>query len=78
MIGIVDPRGPKAVRTLALAARPALHELRRGGLLCNAPPVAHAHPHLDSTHTHQHFCATAGHEYPNSAHGHKHSRAWGQ
>ena len=46
MIEIVDPRGPEVVRALALAPRPAPHELQRVGLLCNDPSVAHGTHHF--------------------------------
>ena len=46
MIEIIDPRGPEVVPALALAARPARHELHRVGLLCNDPSVAHGTHHF--------------------------------
>lgn len=46
MIEIVDPRGPEVVRALTLADRPARHDLRRVGLLCNDPSVAHGTHHF--------------------------------
>lgn len=46
MIEIVDPRGLAVARTLSLAARPARGDLRRVGLLCNDPSIAHGTHHF--------------------------------
>ena len=46
MIEIVDPRGLAVARTLSLAVRPARGDLRRVGLLCNDPSIAHGTHHF--------------------------------
>lgn len=45
-IEIVDPRGPAVARSLSLAPRVPRPELRRVGLLCNDPSVAHGTHHF--------------------------------